>query len=309
MKRLHALILVAAVIAGVAGARVLLRDDGTANDPRVPAEAQASPSGRTVPLTLAPLPPTLKQEGELVCAELKNPNGTYTARAQGGSIRNVSDGPLTYQFTFDVSARAQTETVSSRFRLEKGHGVPSFTMASKSLAEPVTKCALRIVGAEVTRDDIGAVDAAARAIGCTAVMRHDSEGHDHIQPPATATYGTKPPTSGNHYPAPAGTGVHDQPIRDETQVHNLEHGHIGLQYRGVSRAARGALEEIAGDDPRWTFVAPYPSMRPAIAMTAWTVSLECASEPKDTDALRGLARLFATTFKDHGRESIPGTPA
>lgn len=307
MKRIHALLLVAAVIAGVAGARVLLRDDGGPG-PAPSQEQQASPSGRTVPLDLAPLPPTLKREGDFVCAELRNANGTYTARAEGGTIRNVSGGPLTYGFVFDVTAGERTETVQRRFRLNDGHGIPSITMASKSVPTEVTECALRIVAVEAAPDAIGKVDAAAKAAGCNAVTRHESDGHDHIQPPEKGSYSTKPPTSGNHHPAPAATGVHDRPIPDESQVHNLEHGHVGLQYRDIGPAARSALEAVAGEDPGWIFVAPYPSMSPAISLTAWTVSVECATEPEDTNALAALASAFVSIFRDHGRESIPGSP-
>jgi len=307
VKRFQVLILVAAVVAGVAGVRVLLRDDG----PKPFVDPQEQPAGtatgRTVPLDLAPLPPTLTKEGTFVCAELKNANGTYTARAEGGRIINVSGGPLTYGFTFEVSAGAKAESVQSRFRLNDGQRVPSVTMASKSVQTPVTKCALRIFAAEVTADDVATVEAAAKAAGCGPIIRHESDGHDHINPPERGTYSTTPPTSGNHYAAPASTGVHDRPIPDETQVHNLEHGHVGLQYRGVSGPVRSVLDDVANGDAAWTFAAPYPSMDAAITMTAWVVSLECAVAPQETGELADLARAFVAVFRDHGRESIPGT--
>jgi len=309
VKRLHALLLVAVVIGGVAGARVLLRDDAAGPGPAPLQEQPAEATGRTVPLEIAPLPPTLKKEGDFACAELRNQDGSFTGRAQGGSIRNVSGGSLTYAFTFEVSAGEQTENVQSRFRLNDGQGIPSVTMVSKSVAGPVTKCTLRIVAAEVTAQDIAKVDAAAEAAGCGRVMRHESDGHDHIEPPQRGSYSTSPPTSGNHYSAPSRTGVHDEPVPDEVQVHNLEHGHVGLHYKGVSNAGRAALEDAARGDTTWIFAAPYPAMDAAVAMTAWTVSLHCATEPKDPAALAGLAELFVSAFRDQGRESIPGMPA
>lgn len=152
--------------------------------------------------------------------------------------------------------------------------------------------------------------AAAGTGGCDPAQGPDEEGFEHVEPGTTVRYGTSPPTSGPHYGAgaPTFTGVHEEPIPNEVQVHNLEHGHVGIQYRpGLDPALVEELGRVTRSDPQWIFMAPYPDL-PAgvqVAFTAWTALMHC-SEP--TEDIGEAASAFVEAFRDRSRESIPGTP-
>lgn len=158
------------------------------------------------------------------------------------------------------------------------------------------------------------VDIGAEAGGCGLVQERRSEGHLHVAAGERVEYGTAPPTSGLHYSgqlpdggfSPGPTGVHTQPIPNEIQAHNLEHGHIGIAYQpGLDPAIVEVLAEVTRSDPTWIFMAPYQDMPHQVAFTAWTVLLPCDSP---TEEIRNVARDFIARYKDNGRESIPGRP-
>lgn len=94
---------------------------------------------------------------------------------------------------------------------------------------------------------------------------HVRPGQDH---PA---YNSKPATSGWHLDSPARWGVHDDFIPDETLVHNLEHGGVGIHYdcpEGCPELIE-QLKEIAGRANK-VVMSPYPDMETRIALTSWT---------------------------------------
>lgn len=96
-------------------------------------------------------------------------------------------------------------------------------------------------------------------------------GNEHITPPATATYNTRPPTSGPHYVNLAPWGIHTEPIQNELQVHNLEDGGVMVQYdcpEGCPDLV-AQLAEVVGRYPQYVILAPYPDMDTRIALTAW----------------------------------------
>ncbi|MCC7355051.1 MAG: DUF3105 domain-containing protein [Anaerolineae bacterium] len=85
-------------------------------------------------------------------------------------------------------------------------------------------------------------------------------------------YNSVPPTSGPHMGGLAPWGVHDQPIRNESQVHNLEDGGVGVQYwcpEGCPDLVK-KLATIVQRYPTQIFMAPYPGLDKRIALTAWT---------------------------------------
>jgi len=123
-------------------------------------------------------------------------------------------------------------------------------------------------------------------------------GNDHVQSPSAPhiPYNSAPPTSGPHLPWVAKWGVHTTPILRELQVHNLEDGGVVVQYNcpqpcpelvakleklaatyqekaAAERAAVSPLLKNADQPPRSRYdhliVAPYPDMKPKIALTAW----------------------------------------
>ena len=96
-------------------------------------------------------------------------------------------------------------------------------------------------------------------------------GNLHIQPPQTATYNSSPPTSGPHYTSIAPWGIHDEPIPNELQIHNLEDGGVMVQYNCPDGCA-DLIEKLTGIVERYdeqVILAPYPDMDARIALTAW----------------------------------------
>ena len=97
-------------------------------------------------------------------------------------------------------------------------------------------------------------------------------GHQHISERAQGdiAYNSTPPTSGPHYASRAPWGIHRRPIPKPLQVHNLEDGGVLVQYR--CRDCPDLIEKIEAIVNRYrdhVIAAPYPDMKPLIALTAW----------------------------------------
>jgi hypothetical protein len=106
---------------------------------------------------------------------------------------------------------------------------------------------------------------------------------------------------------PVPTGIHTAPIPNEGQVHNLEHGHIVIQYRqGLDPSILAAISEQVKGDIQWMLIAPRDDMPFQLTFTAWG-HLEGCNSPnaKVTDLLTN----FHDLFKNQGPErNAPGTP-
>ena len=109
---------------------------------------------------------------------------------------------------------------------------------------------------------------------------HESIGNDHIPSFESYTnYNTNPPTSGPHWDVmnnprvPVACGFHDQQLRNERTVHNLEHGHIVVSYNVSDEDTRNALFDAVRDLPNWrryVVVQPYAQIpQGQIVMAAW----------------------------------------
>jgi len=98
------------------------------------------------------------------------------------------------------------------------------------------------------------------------------QGNRHIAGPDAPhePYNSEPPTSGPHLPYIAPWGVHTRPIVRELQVHNLEDGGVLVQYNCDCPALAEKLKAIVQRYDRYVILAPYPEMKPTIALTAWT---------------------------------------
>lgn len=100
-----------------------------------------------------------------------------------------------------------------------------------------------------------------------------SQGNAHITEAQMGqfTYNTIPPTSGPHLGSLASWGVHDEPIPNELQVHNLEDGGVIVHYdcpEGCPDLV-AQLEEIVEHYDEGVILEPYPGMDTRIALTAW----------------------------------------
>lgn len=181
--------------------------------------------------------------------------------------------------------------------------------------------ALVLASGKSTTVNVAALNRAAAAAGCSSLQQSSEEGHDHVNLGTHVNYGTNPPTSGDHYPVtgntiPAPTGVHlSSPIQNEIQVHNLEHGHIGIQYAdNIPAAVRTALENFTRGHDTWVFMAPRDQPPSAslptgvqVAFTAWTRLISCTSLT-DASSVVALAQTFYDDYHGQGREFVPGTP-
>ncbi|OGD32495.1 hypothetical protein A3C91_02590 [Candidatus Azambacteria bacterium RIFCSPHIGHO2_02_FULL_52_12] len=131
------------------------------------------------------------------------------------------------------------------------------------------------------------------------------QGRDHLDlgvdhPP----YSSIPPTSGWHTPDSHVWGVSKDPIPDEIQVHNLEHGGIMIQYKpGIDKSTGNniieKLEEIGRRYKSKVIVAPYPKLGKNIALTAWTY----LDKFNDFDENRIVG--FIAAHIDQGPEFVP----
>lgn len=95
------------------------------------------------------------------------------------------------------------------------------------------------------------------------------------------TYTSYPPTSGQHYPAPAPWTVSGAPLPEGRFVHNLEHGGVAILYKcPTNPAACTTLKQQIQDlykllPPDRQFrevkavVSPYDRMEREIAVLAW----------------------------------------
>lgn len=110
---------------------------------------------------------------------------------------------------------------------------------------------------------------APQTFGGHAVQEFSTAGvGDHTDAPVD--YESTPPVSGPHAPQAVPCGVYGEPIPDENQVHNLEHGAIGIQYRpDLDPEEIKRLEAVVGEYDSHVFSAPYPGLESPIAVTSW----------------------------------------
>lgn len=137
-------------------------------------------------------------------------------------------------------------------------------------------------------------------------------GRDHVNPGQPhGQYNSIPPTSGWHWPNAAEWGIYSDPVPNELQIHNLEHGGIVIQYNCQSAQGGGPLDEagctrmrndlvaIGRRYPSKVIVAPYPSMEYKVAVTAWSriMTMEQVDESR--------IKRFVDAFKNKGPEFVP----
>ena len=127
-----------------------------------------------------------------------------------------------------------------------------------------------VVGAVVAAVVVGYF--AYRAQADLPGQKFPDQGNLHVQTVADPhePYNSVPPTSGPHLPYIAPWGIHTKPIVNELQVHNLEDGGVVVQYNCECPDLADKLAKIVGRYDRFVILAPYPTMKSKIALTAWT---------------------------------------
>jgi len=106
-----------------------------------------------------------------------------------------------------------------------------------------------------------------------------TEGNrQHVDQGTDVLYRNRPPSSGNHYPTPAGYGVFTRDIAGGNLVHTLKHGGIIVYYRPdlCDQACVGQLQLAYSSAPksqRYGVVkmtlAPWLDMDQAVTAAAW----------------------------------------
>ena len=118
-------------------------------------------------------------------------------------------------------------------------------------------------------------DARFNPAGQVVGTKQKDEGRGHVANDKTVSYGTTPPTSGDHWDTPAGWGSYDRQQPNERTVHNLEHGGIVVSYNGLTpddeKQLKAVVSQLRSGTFRKILIQPYPTLNDAkIAVTAWS---------------------------------------
>ncbi len=134
--------------------------------------------------------------------------------------------------------------------------------------------------------------------GCALdIQQHPSEGQMHVPDCSAVTYGTNPPSSGNHYPDWAAFQSYDFAVPRGFLVHDLEHGAVVISYRcdqGCAADLASIQELVSSLEPDSTcagnsarlrvVVTPDPQLDVPFAAAAWTWTLRAACFDPDSFA-------------------------
>jgi hypothetical protein len=114
--------------------------------------------------------------------------------------------------------------------------------------------------------------AARQAAGSNGVQTFADAGRKHIAPTQQpSNWNSDPPTSGDHLATPLSAGAYDSQQDERAIVHNLEHGYVVIQYKGIPEDQVDQLREfVRGRSDAKLVLAPYAALpRDGVALTAW----------------------------------------
>jgi hypothetical protein len=137
-----------------------------------------------------------------------------------------------------------------------------------------------------------------------------TQGNVHIPLGSVSpvAYNSTPPTSGPHYENLAAWGIHEQPVRYEHLVHNLEDGGVVVYYQCEDGCPELVAEletilepyldagrhvALARNDPAWTVGGSQPlhqDMGARIALAAWQKLL--TMDEVDADTIRQFIERY-----------------
>ena len=142
-------------------------------------------------------------------------------------------------------------------------------------------------------------DAARKAAGCTDVQEYDSEGSTHTTDLSEKVeYEVNPPVSGDHYQIAAPWGLYDSEDKQTEEItHNLEHGHIVITHKGLSKAQEDDLLDQARINAYHLLVMPRKeNPKDGVFYSAWTAQIYC--EEPSAPALQ----YMIDNWRDQGPE-------
>lgn len=94
-------------------------------------------------------------------------------------------------------------------------------------------------------------------------------------------YAQNPPAGGEHNPTWQNCGFYDEPIRNETAVHSLEHGAVWITYSpDLPQGQVGTLRDLAQGQSH-VLVSPYPDLPSPVVASSWgkQARFESADDP------------------------------
>lgn len=140
--------------------------------------------------------------------------------------------------------------------------------------------------------------AAQKQFGCTAPEEVKSEGRGHTTDVnEKVDYKHNPPLSGKHYQVPLDWGLYDTEQRDVEWVHDLEHGHVAMLYKGLSAGEKANLYDFARINPYHLLVIPRKANPKAgVYYVAWTHQIYCKTPNK------AALQYMVTEYRDQGPE-------
>jgi len=168
-------------------------------------------------------------------------------------------------------------------------------------------------GVFATPQQVESVGAAAEAADCD-LERYRVKSRDHIKRlDEDVDYASNPPTSGKHYPIPAGDAAYEKAPNIKLLVHTLEHSRVIVWFQpDLPREARAALKAFYDhDSDRLVLVPDTTDMPYEVAASAWNGKpkpngtgrlLGC---PEYNDELFTALEAFKDRHRGRGPEPIP----
>jgi hypothetical protein len=182
-----------------------------------------------------------------------------------------------------LEAKQARRAAEERRRREQRRAAIRRNLVTGGIATVVVVLVAAAVIAEKTGSGQDLTGVPADEAGCSDIQSSEVEGANHVEDGTNVEYETSPPTSGDHYQAPANPGFYPDPVEDERLVHNFEHGQIVIWYRpNASQETIDQIEEIVDKQQGAQSVAllavPYEDIESpyTYVLTAWTKSQSCS---------------------------------
>jgi len=116
----------------------------------------------------------------------------------------------------------------------------------------------------------------------------------------TVDYEQVPPAGGAHNPVWQNAGFYEEPVRNETAVHTLEHGAVWIAYDpDLPQEQKDALREIV-EAQDCLLASPYPGLDAPLVASAWgaQMRLESTDDPN--------LQRFIGTYRKGSQTPEPG---
>ncbi len=129
-----------------------------------------------------------------------------------------------------------------------------------------------VVALDFRSGDAGGPPGGVEDIDVGEAGRHTEDG---------VNYDQSPPAGGEHNPVWQNAGYYDEPIRNETAVHTLEHGGVWITYSpDLPQGEVDELQEVA-NSRECVLVSPYPDLGSPVVASAWgkQIELEGSDDP------------------------------